>query len=204
MTDKKNLPDWERIEFDYRAGIKSLREIADSNGITEGAIRKRAKRDSWERDLKAKINAKVESLVRKEAVRNEVRNGTAYQATEREIVEANATLSANALLSHRKDITRGRSLTIKLLEEIESQTSNHELFASLGLMLAAPDEKGVDKLNELYLKVIGTPSRIDSMKKLSDTLKTLIALERQAIGLKDDALPMDDDKIVRIELVAPK
>jgi hypothetical protein len=136
-------------------------------------------------------------------VRSEVREKGGI-VPEREIVEANATLSANALLSHRKDITRGRSLTIKLLEEIESQTSNHELFASLGLMLAAPDEKGVDKLNELYLKVIGTPSRIDSMKKLSDTLKTLIALERQAIGLKDDALPMDDDKIVRIELVAPK
>jgi hypothetical protein len=203
MTDKKKPPDWERIESDYRAGILSLREIAAPSGITEGAIRKRAKRDGWVRDLSEKIKIKAEHLVRTEMVRSEVREKGGI-VPEREIVEANATLSANALLSHRKDITRGRSLTIKLLEEIESQTSNHELFASLGLMLAAPDEKGVDKLNELYLKVIGTPSRIDSMKKLSDTLKTLIALERQAIGLKDDALPMDDDKIVRIELVAPK
>jgi hypothetical protein len=203
MTDKKKPPDWERIESDYRAGILSLREIAAPSGITEGAIRKRAKRDGWVRDLSEKIKIKAEHLVRTEMVRSEVREKGGI-VPEREIVDANATLSANALLSHRKDITRGRSLTIKLLEEIESQTSNHELFASLGLMLAAPDEKGVDKLNELYLKVIGTPSRIDSMKKLSDTLKTLIALERQAIGLKDDALPMDDDKIVRIELVAPK
>jgi hypothetical protein len=203
MTDKKKPPDWERIESDYRAGILSLREIAAPSGITEGAIRKRAKRDGWVRDLSEKIKIKAEHLVRTEMVRSEVREKGGI-VPEREIVEANATLSANALLSHRKDITRGRSLTIKLLEEIESQTSNHELFASLGLMLAAPDEKGVDKLNELYLKVIGTPSRIDSMKKLSDTLKTLIALERQAIGLKDDALPMDDDKIIRIELVAPK
>jgi len=203
MTDKKKPPDWERIESDYRAGILSLREIAAPSGITEGAIRKRAKRDGWVRDLSEKIKIKAEHLVRTEMVRSEVREKGGI-VPEREIVEANATLSANALLSHRKDITRGRSLTIKLLEEIESQTSNHELFASLGLMLAATDEKGVDKLNELYLKVIGTPSRIDSMKKLSDTLKTLIALERQAIGLKDDALPMDDDKIIRIELVAPK
>ena len=47
----KAAPDWERIELDYRAGIKSLRQIADEGGITEGAIRKRAKRDAWERDL---------------------------------------------------------------------------------------------------------------------------------------------------------
>ena len=43
--------DWERIELDYRAGIKTLRQIAGENGITEGAIRKRAKRDDWDRDL---------------------------------------------------------------------------------------------------------------------------------------------------------
>ena len=43
--------DWERIELDYRAGIKTLRQIADENGITHGAINKRAKRDGWERDL---------------------------------------------------------------------------------------------------------------------------------------------------------
>ena len=44
-------PDWERIELDYRAGIKTLRQIADENGISHGAINKRAKRDGWERDL---------------------------------------------------------------------------------------------------------------------------------------------------------
>lgn len=41
--------DWERIEGDYRAGILSLREIAEAGGCTEGAIRKRAKRDGWDR-----------------------------------------------------------------------------------------------------------------------------------------------------------
>lgn len=45
----KTHADWEAIERDYRAGVLSLREIAIPNGITEGAIRKRAKRDGWER-----------------------------------------------------------------------------------------------------------------------------------------------------------
>ena len=57
--EKKTAPDWERIEADYRAGLLSVREIAASQGITHGAINKRAKRDGWERDLSAKIKAKL-------------------------------------------------------------------------------------------------------------------------------------------------
>lgn len=53
MAEKKNekpaktTADWELIEKHYRAGIMSLREIAKEGGVTEGAIRKRAKRDGW-------------------------------------------------------------------------------------------------------------------------------------------------------------
>lgn len=50
-TPAKPAADWERIELDYRAGIKTLRQIAEEHGITHGAINKRAKRDGWERDL---------------------------------------------------------------------------------------------------------------------------------------------------------
>ena len=60
--------DWERIELDYRAGVKTLRQIADENGITHGAINKRAKRDGWERDLSDKIQRKADALVSKAAV----------------------------------------------------------------------------------------------------------------------------------------
>ena len=42
-------------------------------------------------------------------------------------------------------------------------------------------------MNELYRKVIDTPSRVDSTKKLSDTLKNLIGLERQAWNMADNA-----------------
>ena len=53
---RKRKIDWRGIEADYRAGILSLREIAARHGCTEGAIRKRAKRDGWTRaELKAHI-----------------------------------------------------------------------------------------------------------------------------------------------------
>ncbi|MGK8935588.1 hypothetical protein ACRS85_23375 [Pluralibacter gergoviae] len=42
-------PDWEAIESAYRAGALSLREIGAQYGVTEGAIRKRAKKLEWVR-----------------------------------------------------------------------------------------------------------------------------------------------------------
>ena len=35
VTDDKARPDWERIQYDYRAGVLSLREIASQHGITQ-------------------------------------------------------------------------------------------------------------------------------------------------------------------------
>jgi len=78
--------DWERIEADYRAGLLSVREIAAEHGITHGAINKRAKRDSWTRDLGAKIKAKADALVSKEQVSKEV--STEAKVSERILVEA--------------------------------------------------------------------------------------------------------------------
>jgi hypothetical protein len=189
QEDKKRAPDWERIEADYRAGVLSVREIAAEHGITEGAIRKRAKRDDWSRDLAAKVRAKADALVRKEEVRSAVRSESAY--SEREIVDRGGELLAGVQLTQRKDVSRARSLAMSLLAELEVETGNIELFEQLGEMLRSEDDKGQDKRNDLYQKVISSAGRIDSMKKLADTLKTLIGLEREAYGLGSESVPPD-------------
>lgn len=181
--EQKKAPDWERIELDYRAGVLSVREIAASQGITHGAINKRAKRDGWERDLSAKIKAKADALVSKREVSNAV--STEKVATDRLIVEANAEAIANIRMAHRGDIRRSRDLAMALLSELEHETGGLDLFEQLGDMLVSPDDKGADKLNELYRKVISLPSRIDSAKKLAETLKHLIGLEREAYGIEE-------------------
>ncbi|MFM7187956.1 MAG: hypothetical protein ACKO14_09085, partial [Armatimonadota bacterium] len=53
---------WMQIEVDYRAGIKTLRQIAEENGISHQAIDKRAKKEEWMHDLTAKIQAKANVL----------------------------------------------------------------------------------------------------------------------------------------------
>ena len=121
----KKAPDWERIELDYRTGILSLREIAEPYAVTEGAIRKRAKRDDWTRDLSSKIKAKADNLVRKEAVRSEVRSETAI--TERVLVDENAILSASVQISHRTAISRSTAIVSSLFTELETPADDEPL-----------------------------------------------------------------------------
>ncbi|CAI2464498.1 Uncharacterised protein [Serratia ficaria] len=65
-------PDWEAIESAYRAGLMSVREIASQHGISHTAINKQAKKEGWERDLKAKIKAKADTLVSRREVSKQV------------------------------------------------------------------------------------------------------------------------------------
>lgn len=182
MTTKKPI-DWEAVERDYRAGILSVREIGLANGCTHTAINKRAKAEGWARDLKAKIKAKAEALVSKREVSKEVSSKAAE--TERQIIDANAEAIVSIRMGHRNDIRRSRALTNKLLEELEGLTDNRELFEQLGELMHSPDDKGMDRLNDLYRKVVELPNRTKVMKELADTLRILIALERQAYNLDE-------------------
>ncbi|AXW87812.1 hypothetical protein AU509_12070 [Lonsdalea britannica] len=174
-------PDWEAIESAYRAGLLSIREIASQHGITHGAINKRAKRDGWERDLKAKIKAKADALVSKREVSSKVSTETA--TSERILIEANAEVIATVRMEHRGDIRRARNLANSLFDELGAQCGDVSALEKLGDIMFDPDDNGRDRLNELYHKVISLPGRVKSMKDLSDTLKTLIGLERQAYDI---------------------
>ncbi|WP_434681347.1 hypothetical protein J3P77_09600 [Pseudomonas sp. R1-18] len=194
MTAKQ--PDWEAIERAYRAGLLSIREIASTQGITHGAINKRAKRDGWERNLKAKIQAKADALVSKRTVSIEVSSKQAD--TEREIIEVNAEVIANIRMAHRNDISRGRRLTNKLLDELEGLTDNRHLFEELGELLRSEDDNGQDKRNDLYQKIIDLPGRSKTMKEMAETLKTLISLERQAYDLDSKQGGNDADDLSKL------
>lgn len=131
-------PDWEAIESAYRAGSLSLRSIADKHGITEGAIRKRAKTNGWLRDL----TQKVRDATKTKLVRKEVRiDGTQEQVrTDNQIIEEAAEEAASVVLSHRIDLASWRGITNKLrtfLNDVEITEDNH---ASLARSITA----GVD------------------------------------------------------------
>lgn len=183
-------PDWEAIESAYRAGVMSLREIASQHGISEGAIRKRAKRDEWSRDLNAKVKERADDLVRKAEVRKQVRSETVL--SERVLIEATAEVIANVRMEHRGDIRRARTLANALFDELEAECADVEALRKLGELMLDPDDNGRDRLNELYHAIISMPERVKSMKALSETLKNLIGLERQAYSMDEG----EKDKVV--------
>lgn len=192
-TTHKPAPDWEKIEADYRAGILSLREIAEAHpGTNHVAIARKAKREGWSRDLSAKIRAKADALVTERTVTADVT--AERRVSERDIIDANAQAIVSVRLAHRKDIQRSRSITMRLLEELELQSGreNAELLEQMGELMRREDDRGQDKLNDLYQKIISLPGRAKTMKDLGESLRVLVTLERQAFGLDDkDQKPQD-------------
>lgn len=187
----KPATDWERIEAQYRAGTASVREIAAEHGITEGAIRKRAKRDGWERDLSEKVRAKADALVRRELVRTEVRAET---PTERQTVEVEASVQARIRIAHRADIGRTRALAMTLLSELEHQTQHQDLYDQLADLLIDDGEDDNEaakerarKLRDAYNRALSLSGRTETLKKLAETLRILIDKEREAFGIGADA-----------------
>ncbi|MCM8203983.1 hypothetical protein M8U27_06780 [Enterobacter hormaechei] len=178
-------PDWEAIESAYRAGVLSVRELAGKYGISHQAISKRAKKDGWERDLKAKVQAKADALVAKREVARQV--ATESTISERQLIEATAEVIATVRMEHRGDIRRARELTNTLFDELAGECGDVAALEMLGDLMRLEDDKGQDKLNDLYHKIISLPSRVKSMKDLSDSLKTLIGLEREAYSIENKA-----------------
>lgn len=181
----KAAPSWEAIERDFRMGVRAVTAIAQEHGITEGAVRKRAKRDGWVRDLNAKVRAKADDLVRKAEVRAQVRED--QRLTENRQIEVEANIQKEVRLAQRADIQRGRRLCLKLLTELEQQTDQVPELGELGEILRRPDDKGQDKLNDIYQAVISLPERTKTMKALAEALRILVSMEREAFGI--DAHP---------------
>jgi len=191
MSDQKpnrSAVDWEAVEREYRAGIKTLRQIANEQGVSNPAIVKRAKRDGWERDLSAKIHAKAESLVSKQLVSSVVSKEDVI--AERQIVDANAEMMASVIRGHHKLLTRLRGIAMLLMDRLEAELEGTDLFIQLGEMMASPDEFGSDKMGDLYRKVIALPTQTDTAKKLAEMLKTIIELERKVFKI-DEQKPVD-------------
>lgn len=180
---KKSPPDWERIEKEYRAGQLSIREVAKRGGVTEGAVRKKAKADGWSRDLTKQVQAKIKDKL----VRSQVRTPN---AGDDQIVEEVADRGAAIIESHRTDINQGRQIAGLLMRELMSGTKNIDLLEEL-VDQQADDEEWDSKRKAAVQRAISLPVRAGVMRDLATSMKTLQALERQAFNLDDRASEKD-------------
>jgi len=145
-TPVVRVVDWEAMEPDWRAGIKSKKELSNEYGVSRPAIDKHWAKAGVERDLTARIQANADALVARDAVAHPV--ACATKVVEKEVVEANGMLVANVRIGHRKTIARGHALCQALLQELEDQTFDVVILSQLGEHMRNPDDTGMDKLND--------------------------------------------------------
>jgi hypothetical protein len=161
--------DWEKVETEFRAGQFSIREIARQHGVTDAAIRKRAKAAKWTRDL----TDQVRRAAKNEAVRSAVRTALSREPIDdAEIVRTHASRGARAIEGHLARAERLKRLSDRLMNELETYMAG-----------SAPTV-------EIFVSRADSPATI--IRTLSDTAERIAKIERVALNLDAEVDPADN------------
>lgn len=175
--------DWELIERDYRAGVKSIRELGKDYGVSDTAIRKRAMTYAWTRDLSVKVQQRVRTKLVREKPNREPRELS--PETEEQIVEETATEVAGVIRGHRQRAAHQIELVDLLTKQLVDVAGNRGDFEDALDEMTAED-KSPERYNRL-MKAIALPTHAVTANNLANALKTLIGLQRQAYSIKDES-----------------
>lgn len=185
MSEEKDI-DWSLIEKEYRTGIKTLRQIASENGVSHVAIQKRAVKEDWPRDLRARIQSKTEEKVNKALVTTVNKSVTKNaKLTEQQIVEVNAELLSRADLVNRSDVTQAINISRSQMSELEMlcDPGFKDKLEALGELLDNSTATRQDKANELYRYIIGLAGRVKLSKEIAAAHGVYIPMQRKILKL---------------------
>ncbi|MBB1617029.1 hypothetical protein A9978_31730 [Pseudomonas sp. UMC65] len=191
MTTKQ--PDWEAIERAYRAGALSIRTIAERQGVSDTAIRKKAKALGWARDLSDQVRKEVRSKL----VRGEVRNDQGANCElDAEIIEEAAEEGAQVVRSHRRDIRKATNIANLLMDDLLTTIKRREEIEDAIAEETADDESGFRRSS--MFAAVALPSNAKTLFQLSSAMKNLQVLERQAFSLDEKEKTDDADEISKM------
>ena len=191
MTIKQ--PDWEAIERAYRAGSLSIRTIAERQGVSDTAIRKKAKVQGWARDLSDQVRKEVRSKL----VRGEVRNDQGANCElDAEIIEEAAEEGARVVRSHRRDIRKATNLANLLMDDLLNTIQRREEIEDAIIDETDEDNNGMRRAS--MLAAVALPSNSKTLFQLSSAMKNLQVLERQAFSLDKKEKTDDADEISKM------
>lgn len=191
MTTKQ--PDWEAIERAYRAGSLSIRTIAERQGVSDTAIRKKAKALGWARDLSEQVRKEVRSKL----VRGEVRNDQGANCElDAEIIEEAAEEGARVVRSHRRDIRKATNLANLLMDDLLSTIQRREEIEEDIEAETSEDSNGMRRAS--MLAAVSLPSNSKTLFQLSSAMKNLQVLERQAYSLDEKEKTDEADELSKM------
>lgn len=158
-NQKRQAPDWEAIEREYRADSLSVREIARRYGVDEKAIRRKAKAQDWKRDLSGQVRAAVNDRI----VRTNVRAATHARPADKEIIAAAADRGASAVHGHLALSHRLAGIAARTMDALEAIQRGED----------AP-----------FKVVLGKGDCLATLtKSTSDVVERVANLERKALNL---------------------
>lgn len=148
MARRMNIIDWPRIELEYLAGEDSIREIADRHEISDAAIRKRAKKEGWVREVRTPLRREPER-----APPPPPRTDPEKEIDAGEVADD------------------GRALAARMLDELDIVTSRRGELEDI--IIAATDDDDDDSRRDAMMKALSLPSRANTLKTIALALKTL-------------------------------
>lgn len=145
MSDEQKPIDWGSIRNDWEKSDKSIRWLADWYSISEGAIRKKARKESWPERSKAERKP-----VRADDPRTEAVTIAGIDASDPEQI-----------------VGRGHNLIFRLLTELDAATTHGNELAE---MIEAHEED--PRRRAAMLKAVSLGGRADVVKALALAFKT--------------------------------
>lgn len=181
--------DWDRIEKEWRANKLSNREISSRHGASEGAIRLRAKKYNWVRDLESEVDKRTKDKIRRGMLAEHHE-----PVSDEQVVEEVATRNAEVVHSHRKDIAQGRGLAGLLMAELLDNTQNFQTLQELVAQQADEEDWDTQRRTRVQ-RAISLPQRAVTIKDLSVAMRNFQGLERTAYGIdgkEGEEIPYED------------
>lgn len=152
MAEDNKPIDWVEIERDFRTGTMSVREMAKWYGVSEGAIRKRAKANGWER-------SGTQSGTQAEG---------AHRAPPMTYV---GTVLTPENASPEAIVGRGRNLVLRMLDELDATTTRQGELESI--IVTSTDEADAAGQRAALLQAVSLKQRSEVLKALATAAKTL-------------------------------
>jgi hypothetical protein len=179
--------DWATVEREYRLGQLSLRDLAKAHGCHETAIRRRARKYGWTRDLKHRVQEAVRDTLYRGDAHGEAKGLVESDAEDDALmIQAAAQRGAEVVRQHREILDKGKSLVNMLMDELQEASTYAASLLDAAKAEAAKGGRGSSKLLQYAERAVSLHARSMSANQLSNAMKTMIAEQRKAYNLDDD------------------
>lgn len=159
--------DWEQVERLYIAGQLTIRQIADECNINAASLTRKAKKEGWQRDLSAEIEARTKAKI------------AAIDVAE--LVEQSARESA-----HKS------AQTIKsAIESASDVAAGVELRHRAGLRL---DAERADRVEAIFDEHMSAAESVRDVSTLAQALKTLVEARARIRDQERTIYKLDKDR----------